>query len=187
MYRMSTSKKGEVASNINCVQEILNEHGSFIRSIVRFNVSNEALSEDLFQDLLLFLILKPIPEEVQNVRGFLYRLVSDMTKDTYRRINREQQRIHKYSKSRKRIIEYRPENSLIEEEETKKMFELIEKHLPPSEALAVTLRYKNSYNAAEVADKMSIKQESVRRYISVGLKKIRLFLKTNKGNEHVHF
>ncbi|MHC4115559.1 MAG: sigma-70 family RNA polymerase sigma factor [Planctomycetota bacterium] len=165
--------KREVPSNIARTQKVFEEHGDFIRSVIRFNVRNEALCEDLFQDLLLFLISKPIPEDVQNVRGFLYRVISDKIKDTFRRIDRYHERIHRYAEHRAHIIEHQPENSLIEVEETKKMFDLIGKKLPSKEALAITLRYMNSYDTTKIAEKMGIKSRSVSRYVSVGIKKIR--------------
>ena len=171
--------KCDQPSNVDRATEIFNEHGDFIRSVINFNVKNHALSEDLFQDLFLFFISKPIPVDVQNVRGFLYRVISDKIKDALRRMNRYQARIHRYAENRRQITESRPENTVNEVEEVKKMFELIEKRLPSNEALAVTLRYKNNCDIREAAEKMGIKPRSVSRYISVGLKKLREILSQN--------
>jgi RNA polymerase sigma factor (sigma-70 family) len=173
------NKKCEVLSKVDCTQKVFEEHGDFIRLVIRFNVRNEALCEDLFQDLLLFLISKPIPEDVQNVRGFLYRMISDRIKDTFRRIAHYHERIHRYAEHHAHIIEHQPENRLIEAEETKKMFDLIGKKLPSKEALAVTLRYKKSYDTTKIAEKMGIKPRSVSRYVSVGIKKIRQVFNIN--------
>lgn len=173
MSPTNIDKNCKVRSKVNRTQKVFEEHGDFIRLVIRFNVRNETLCEDLFQDLFLYLTSKPIPEDVQNVRGFLYRMISDRIKDTFRRISRYHERIRRYAEHRTHIIEHQPENSLIEAEETKKMFDLIGKKLTSKEALAVTLRYKDSYNTTKIAEKMGIKPRTVSRYVSVGIKKIR--------------
>ncbi|MHC4123295.1 MAG: RNA polymerase sigma factor [Planctomycetota bacterium] len=179
-----TKKKGDVSGNITLAMKVFEEHGDFIRTIIRFHVKNEAEGEDLFQDFFLFLVSKPIPEEVQNVRGFLYRVVSDQIKDALRRIDCYQRRICRYAERHKRIIENCPKNVVIEVEETKKMLELIRRRLPSKEAWAVTLRYGNNCNIGEVADKMGIKPRSVSRYVSAGLKKIRHAFDVNGDNSY---
>lgn len=179
-----SAKKGHIPSNVERAMKIFAEHGDFIRSVIDFNVRNKALSEDLFQDLFLFFVSKPIPEEVQCVRGFLYKVITDGIKDTLRRIDRYQTRVHRYAEHQKFIIENCPENSIIEAEEIGRMFELIERRLPLSEARALTLRYKNSCDTAEVAKIMGIKSRSVSRYISIGLRKVRYILNLNRGSNY---
>ena len=174
-------KKGDASSNINRAMKVFEEHGDFIRTVIRFHVKDRTEAEDLFQDLFLFLVSKPIPEEVQNIRGFLYRVVSDKAKDAFRRIECYQGRIRRYAERRKRIVENHPENIVIEVEEAERMLELISMRLPPKEARAVTLRYKNSCDIEEVAEKMGIKPRSVSRYVSVGLKKVRRVFSVNRG------
>ena len=181
---LASVKKGDVLSNVEHAAEVFAEHGDFIRSIIRFKVKNRGLSEDLFQDLFLFLVSKPIPGDVKSVRGFLYRVVSDNIKDAFRRIDRYQTRINRYAESQGRITNSRPENGLMEVEETRKMFELIEKRLPLKEARAVTLRYRDNYDTTQVAEKMSVKARSVSRYVSVGLKKIRHVFGEGKGGNY---
>ena len=77
MASVSTNKESDTQSNTGLAEKIFEEHGDFIHSIIRFNVNNKVEAEDVFQDFFLSLISKPIPEEVQNLRGFLYRVVSD--------------------------------------------------------------------------------------------------------------
>ena len=171
MTEQKIDKKSAIPGNVDRAAEVFGKYGDFIRSVTHFHVKNEAEAEDLFQDLFLSLVAKPIPQEVQNVKAFLYKVITDSVKDTFRRVERYQSRIRRYAERNVRIIENRPENVLMEAEETKKMFALIERHLPQKEALAVTLRYKDNCNTVEVAEKMGIKPRSVSRYVSVGLKK----------------
>jgi RNA polymerase sigma factor (sigma-70 family) len=168
----NTERKSDVPGSVDRAGRIFDKYGDFIRSVIRFNVKSETEAEDLFQDLFLSLVAKPIPEEVQNVRGFLYKLISDTVKDAYRRTKRYQARIRKYAKYQLRTIENRPETSLIGVEEARRMFDLIETRLPAKEALAVKLRFKNECETGEVAEIMGVKPRSVSRYVSVGLKKI---------------
>ena len=155
MLSQGTNKKSnKMLSNVVLAEKLFVEYGGFIRSVLNFNTRNELLSDDLFQDLFLFFVSKPIGEEVQNVKGFLYRVVSDKIKDALRRRERYQSRINRYSEYHSRTVESCPENVLIEEEEVKKMFELINKRLPSNEALAVTLRYRSNHDTKEIADKM---------------------------------
>jgi len=180
-------QKSDASSSVDYAAEVFDEYGDFIRSVIRFHIRNEAEAEDLFQDLFLFLVAKPIPENVRNVKGFLYKLISDTVKDAYRNIDRYQARIRRYAKRNSRIVENRPETDLIDMEETKKMFDLIESHLPAQEALAVMLRYRDDCNTGEVAEKMGVKPRSASRYVSIGLKKIGHVLSKKQGGSYDSF
>ena len=184
MSQATTKKIDDFTVNVEHAERIFTEHGDFVRSILRFHVRNVVEREDLFQDFFLWLILKPIPRDVQNVKGYIYQVISDNVKDAMRRIERYQRRLCRYADHCGRVTENRPENSLIEMEESEKMFELIRRHLPRKEALAITLKYKNNYDIAETAEKMDIKSKSVSRYISAGTKKLRQVLSTDDRSSH---
>lgn len=177
----------DAPSNAERATGIFDKHGDFIRSVIRFHIRNEPEAEDVYQDLFLSLVAKPIPVEVQNVKGFLYKLITDTVKDAYRRIDRYQARIRRYTKRNFHTVEIRPETNLVGEEETKKMFHLIEKHLPAQEALAVTLRYMHHCDTGEVAEIMGVKPRSVSRYVSVGLKKIGHVVDKHQGGHYDSF
>ena len=172
MATANIKQKFNVPGSVDRAASIFDKYGDFIRLVIRYHVKSEAEAEDLFQDLFLSMVAKPIPREVQNLRGFLYKLISDTVKDAYRRKIRYQTRIYKYGKRKPRTVENRPETSLIDMEEAGKMFDLIERHLPTKEALAVKLRFKNECDTEEAADIMGVKPRSVSRYVSIGLKKI---------------
>lgn len=184
MPTADTNGKPDAPTNVELATEAFVEHGDFIRAVIHFHVKNEAEAEDLFQDLFLFLISKPIPEEVQNVKGYLYKVISNMVRDAFRRIEHYQTRIYRYARWHRRTVENSPEDVLIETEEVEKMFALIERHLPRKEALAVTLRYRDNCDTGEVADKMGVEPRSVSRYVSVGLKKIRAVFSQKQGSNY---
>lgn len=184
MPTADVNRKSDTPTNVDYAAEVYEKNGDFIRSAIRFHVKNEAEAEDLFQDLFLFLISKPILQEVQNVKGFLYRLICDRTKDASKRIDRYQAMLRRYAKRNVRVIQDSPENVLMNTEETKKMLELIEERLAPPQALAVTSRYKDDCGTAEIAKRMGVKPTSVSSYVSVGLRKVRNALRKKQGGNY---
>jgi RNA polymerase sigma factor (sigma-70 family) len=178
-------KTNNPPANLAHAEKVLAEHGDFVRRILRFHVRNQVEREDLFQDFFLELISRPIPEDVQNVRGYIYHLVCDNIKDAFRRIERYQMRLHRYAERRRGIIDDLPENDLIETEEIEKMFDLIHRHLPKNEAEAMEQRYKHNCNINETAAKMGVKPKSVSRYLSAGAKKLRQVLSTSERKAHM--
>jgi len=161
---------------------VFSQYGEFIRVVIRYHIKDEARADDFFQDFFLSLIFKPVPPGVQNIKGYLYRMITNHITEAIQRTEKYQARIQRYADRRKHsTTEHKPENSLIAEEETNKMFELIEERLEPRHAQAVRLRYRNNYKIKEIAQKMHVRSESVSRYISVGLGKIRQFLTSRKS------
>ncbi|MHC4571195.1 MAG: RNA polymerase sigma factor [Planctomycetota bacterium] len=174
-------KKGSMPRNVNYAAKIFSKYGDFIRGVIRYQVDNDAQADDLYQDLFLSLVSKPLPADIQNIKSYLYRAITNDAVDA-RRIEKYQALMHKYAEySNYSINKSGPENALIEKEEMNKMFRLIEGWLPRSEAQAIILRYKHNYNTKEVAKKMKVNNRSVSRYISTGLYKVRQFLAARTG------
>ena len=169
-------------ANLAHAEDVFAEHGDFVRRIIRFHVRNHVEREDLFQDFFLELISRPIPEDVQNVRGYIYHVLCANIKDVFRRIERYQKKLHRYAEHNRRTTEDCPENAIIEAEEVEKMFELIYRHLPKNEAKAMEQRYKHNCNISETAAKMGVKPRSVSRYLSAGAKKLRQVLSISERN-----
>ena len=164
--------------SVNMAYEMFAEHGSFIRGVIGSRVKNEAQADDIFQNLFLSLVHKPVPKGIRDVKSYLYKAIINDTVDASRRVERYQTLVHRYSEQLNfcaYIIS--PENALSIREETDKVLDLIGRQLRKSEFQAITLRYSNGMNINEVAEKMSVNSGTVRRYISVGLTKVRKFLK----------
>jgi len=176
-------KKGNVPTNVARAAEIFSEYGDFIRAVIRYQVGNDSQADDLFQDFFLSLVAKPLPEGIQNVKSYLYRAITNDIVDAARRVEKYKTRMNKYAECLNYFINRnRPENALIGKEQTSKMFKLIEGRLRRSEAQAITLRYRNSYNIKEVAKTMHVNNRTVSRYISAGLSKVRQFLTEKQGD-----
>lgn len=176
-------KESVPPSNVDRAAEIFSEYGDFIRAIIRYQVSNDAHADDLFQDFFLSLVSKPVPAGIQNVKSYLYRAIINDIVDAARRVESYKTQISKYAECLNYSInKNRPENALVKIEQINKMFRLIEGRLQRGEAQAITLRYKNNYNIKEVAKKMHVNKRTVSRYISVGLSKVRQLLILRKDN-----
>jgi RNA polymerase sigma-70 factor (ECF subfamily) len=173
---------GDLVNNTSRAAEIFALHGDFIRKVIQYRIGDADLADDLFQNFFLSLVSRPIPLDVQNVQSYLYRAIINDSFDAVRRVEQYQDRIERYSKRVENPINKgRPENALIETEETQKMFKMIERLLPTSESRAVTLKFKNDSSIGEVAKQMAVNNRSVSRYISVGLKKLRQVVLKKEG------
>jgi RNA polymerase sigma factor (sigma-70 family) len=169
--------------NVDRAAEIFSQYGDFIRTVIYYHVENDAQADDLFQDFFFSLVSKPIPANIQNVKGYLYKAITNDIVDAVRRVEKYKTRIGKYAECfNYSVNNNRPENALIEIEQTNEMFRLIEGWLRHSEAQAITLRYRNSYNIKEVAKKMHVNNRTISRYISAGLSKVRQFLTLKQGD-----
>ena len=166
---------------VNKAAEIFSEYGDFIYSVIRFQTRNDAQARDLFQDFFLSIAFKPPPSDVQNIKSYLYKAIINDIIDSVRRLDNYHAQVRRYADGFEYLpVKNKPENVLIDIEETNKMFELIRLRLPRSEAQAITLRYMHGHNIGEVAQKMRVDTRTVSRYISVGLNKIRRFLKVQE-------
>jgi RNA polymerase sigma factor (sigma-70 family) len=167
---------------VNKAAEIFNQYGDFIYSVIRFQARKEANVNDLFQDFFLSVAFNPPPPDVRNIKNYLYRAITNDIIDAVRRFDNYHSYVRRYADGFEYIqAKSKPENVAMDVEETGRMFEIIRSKLPPSEALAITLRYGHGHDIGEVAKKMNVDTRTVSRYISVGLNKIRRLLKVKEA------
>ncbi len=169
--------------NVRSTFRIFAEHSDFILTVIRTKCKNEADADDVYQDLFLSLVHKPVPEAVENIRGYLYRAIIMRTYNTTRGVQRYRSFMHGYGEQRRFDTgDKHPEKALLVKEEVGRALKLIEKGcIKGSEARAITLRYMNNCSPNDVAEEMDVNVRSVTSYISVGLKRMRLLLKTREG------
>lgn len=174
---LPSTNPNDDATGVDRAAAVLTEYGDFIRAVIRYHVRNEAQADDLFQDFFLSLVSKPPPVDTQNMKSYLYRVICNDVVDAARRVKKYQARMERYAVRLKySTVEDGIEDTLIRTEEINKIFKLIETRLRRSRAQAVVLRYRNHYKIQEVAERMNVNSRTARRYISVGLRKIRQFL-----------
>jgi len=166
---------------VNKAAEIFSQYGDFIYSVIRFQARSDASVNDLFQDFFLSVAFNPPPPQVRNIKSYLYRAITNDIIDAVRRLDNYHNCVRRYADSFEYVqAQNKPENIAMNMEEAGRMFEIIKSKLPKSEAQAITLRYGQGRDISEVAKEMNVNTRTVSRYISVGLNKIRRFLKVQE-------
>ena len=173
----------KVSENVDKAYKVFAEYGNFIRAVIRSQVKSETQADDIFQDFFLALVYKPIPQNVKDLKSYLYKAINNDIVDAVRRMGSYRTFAHKYRGQLCTCVNNNgPENALIMKEEIDKVFELIAERLPSSQFQAIRLRYANGLGIKAVAKRMNINDRSVSHYVAVGLRKIRqlLITKANK-------
>jgi RNA polymerase sigma factor (sigma-70 family) len=174
-------KKSE---NLRNATEIFAEHEDFIRKVIFSKIRCKHTAEDIFQDFYLSLISKPIPQDLKNHKGYLYRAISRDVIDSARRTKRYRARDARYCELKRLALDQfkNHEEHVAIKEEAAKMLDLIDDGLKQTEATAIKLRNMKGHSTGETAEIMGIKKRSVSRYLSVGMKKLHFFVKP-KGSK----
>lgn len=171
---------GDQNSSLDAPQlasRIYHEHREFIYRIISANTKERDEADDIFQNLFLSLVKNP-PQNDKNIRGYLYRIIINDCIDATRRANMQRTKLNEYAMVRRSAqSEVDPSEPIIKSEEIEKIFTLIDGRLPSHLAYAIRLRYKSNCGNGKIAEKMDINRNSVRRYLSIGLKRIRQILK----------
>ncbi|OHB64522.1 MAG: hypothetical protein A2Y76_01450 [Planctomycetes bacterium RBG_13_60_9] len=157
---------------------IFAEHGEFIRRVILFHVHEASRVEDVFQELFLKLVEQPIPANVVNVRGYLYQAIINDAADLARRQQDHRRHMEKYARQLRNSIHKRPSPTAIleEMEESESRFAYLVRRLRHREAQVVTLRYRDNYTVAEIAEKIGLHRRTVSRYLTSGLRELRRML-----------
>ncbi len=171
-YGISTEHQGEAVA---AAVKIFAEHGSFIRNLIRLRVRDASRREDLFQGLFLTLVDRPVPADVQNIRGYLYRTILRDAVDVVREQEQEHRHLKKYAERSQIVIYNDPSQDAISEETEEKssVFACLIGKLRRREAQVMTLRYRDNYSIAEIAAEIGIDRRSVSRYLTSGLRELR--------------
>lgn len=175
----------KIKKNVRIAAQIFDEHGDVIRDMIRFRVNDKSIVDDIFQDLFVSLVHRPIPPGIQNVKGYLCMAVkNDVLDETFRTKN-YRARNQKYAELHTEQVKYHnPENIVIVSEEIQKLFSIIERRLMPHEREAVIQRYRFDRDNDEAAEAMYISRRSFSHYLCTGLKKIRRFVQENKEKQN---
>ena len=175
--KRATGQRGDTPGDVQRATAIFFEHCDFIRAVIRHKIKDEGLAEDLFHNLFLSLVSRPAPAEIQDIKGYIYKAIINDITDHIRHIGKYQAMTHRCADYNKLIVNNRlPEDALIEKEQTDRMIELIRKRVTKNEFKAIASRHLDGLSIKEAADRMSINNRSVSRYISTGLRKVKQFL-----------
>lgn len=177
----SVTLNSESANNVRLAEEIFAKHGCFIQTVIKCRVRDEHLRNDIFHDYFLSLVRRPIPENVTNVKGYIYRAICNDIYDSLRKSDCYGKHLLKhYQTAANSKAELAADSRMVEMEEVCKMFELMEAHLFSSEAKVLRLRYQSELTNQEIAKRLNLGNATVDTYMSTALKKLRGILNREK-------
>ena len=164
-------------AGVDRTAKVFEEHGSFIRATIRSKTSGQIEEDDIFQDVFVALVRAPVPDDVQDVKSYLYRVIIHDIFDAMRRKAVYRAKLTRYADTlRETGSDEGPERALISREELGKVLGLVESCLPRSEFEAVRLRYADNQDNKEIAAGMGLQSRTVRQYIHRGLRRARQIL-----------
>ena len=164
----TSPEKQELKKNIARADRIYCRYGDFIYAVIRSNVRDRALAEDIYQDFFLYLTARPLPEKLDSERAFIYKMLLDRIKDAFRTSGRYRARLDRYAEIKK-IKQIKTKDSGAKQG----IFEKAGRFLTAREKEAVFLHYRESCTLAEAAERMGIRTRSVSKHLSSGLRKLR--------------
>lgn len=164
--------------NAATASQIFNDYGDFIKKVICSQIQDEDQAEDLFQNFFLSLVSNPLPGDIQNIEAYLYKAITNDIADATRLTKKYQNCLYEYAECYNHPRSQKtPEKVVLEVEEANRVFEIVEKQLPHTEAQAVRFQYRDGLDAKEMAEKMSVKNKTIRGYVYEGLSRIRRLLK----------
>jgi RNA polymerase sigma factor (sigma-70 family) len=181
---MSENPGTKIRNNLDKASKVFNMYGDEIRAMIRFNTKNEAETDDIFQDFFLSVVDKPIPQNIQDVRGYLYKAITNDIIDVSRRTKSHRDRDQKYAECRKySIVEEDPSDLVVQAENIQKIFGIIERRLPKREAEVVIKRFGGDLNTRDTAKYMQVNRRTVSRYLSLAIRKMRELVHKDKDGD----
>ena len=168
------SNGAEVHKRVGLAAEVFGKYGDEILAVIRFNIDDPAKANDIFQDFFVSLVRKPIPSNIEDIRGYLYKAVTNDVIDFSRRVRNRQHNAQKYAAIHRHCLQQEnPQDIMIHAEETERMLRLIENHLPKREARVFLERCSDGLSTADTAKKLRLTKRTVSHYFSLAAKKIR--------------
>lgn len=172
---MDEGHNKDIERNVRKATEIFSEHGAFLMQVFMRDL-DEHDAHDLWQNLYMSLVRKPLAENLENVGGYLYRAAKHDIIDFRRKSKLRRQKIEDYSTKHIPIkVVKDPALTMIVRESLMTAFSLVETRFPPSISQAVLYKRRDGLKNGEIAEKMGIKKQTVEYYLSIGTTMIKEF------------
>lgn len=176
--------KSESSENMTAATMIFAEYGGFIRTVINTKVRDEYLRNDIYHDFFLSMVRKPIPENISDVKSYLYRAICNDVYDSTRKVECYGKHIQKHSQEKRGdLSEPAADEKLTISDEACRMFEIIETKLTSGQARVMKLKYQKELSNNEIAESLNIGSPSVSTYFSTGLKKLREIIKNEEKKQ----
>ena len=165
---------------VKLAAEIVQEHESLIRLLIRRYCHNENDTDDIYQNIFLSLVVTP-PSSLTSLPAYLRVVVKNQITDAARRAISYNQCIERYASLQiHRDEDEHPETKLLRSELMQTLILLVRAGLPSRMADVVLERYAYDGNIAEVAARFGLKRRTVSRYCCVASEKIRQIVKQKR-------
>lgn len=128
---------------------------------------------DVYQTLFLKIARKGFPEDLNDVKGYLYRTAINAMNDYLRKEKTYRRKILESTNHNTFKSCANPAAEAMHRELVTKAFEEIRKSLSPSVNQVFILKYQQKLNHDEIAENMGISKGTVDRYLSVSTKLLR--------------
>ena len=178
---------GEIQGRVEAATRIFDEFGDFIFHCICTNITDHSHAEDLMQQFFLALVDHPIPADIDDLMGYLYRAIYNDIIDHSRRVKRYELKCFKYKQHLEADVQEveSPEDIVTRAQEVEHMFRLIEKELPRREYQAVEERFRQGRTVSEAAGRLGVNKRSFSRYLCMGMKKVRCLFGTDDEDGNV--
>jgi len=161
--------------------EILRRYGREIRAMIRFVGCDPSEQEDAFQQLFLTLLLSPPPQDVKDIRAYLYRAIlnDQISRRTSNSLHRRH--LHLYAAHLQYTVEDGdPAERLEQLELAEKVCGLIHR-LPTRQAQAISFAFWSGLDRRQACKEMGIRRQSFAKYLWRGLRVLRQGLRERMG------
>jgi len=143
--------------------------------MIHFHVNDPSTADDIYQNLFLSLVKRPIPYNDKAPLGYLWRAIANDVRDAARRKKSygrmmANYRSHQNDSDRQ---DADPLTLLTGTETLAKLVEIIEQELSPQEAKAVIAHYVSGQSISDTAEKINVTKRTVSHYLCTALKKLR--------------
>lgn len=174
MESEQTRTPQNMSDNVDKAARLFAEQETFIRGTIGYFVSDRQEREDIYQELFVYFVRKPIPEDICRLRTWLYRVILDRIRDRKRSQARYQQHLQAYAQQQ--LKTEMPPQRAVDPDQIDALFALIQEHLSPHEARAIRYKFVHHLTVQQIARSMKVKSTTVSNYLAVGLNKLRALL-----------
>ncbi len=168
----------ETEERVKQAKDVFETYGDEIRAMISLNVKEQSMADDIFQNLFLSVVYRPIPPHIDRIEAYLYRIITNDVIDETRRTNGYHNFVRGYGRHiNHQTLQEPPDNDVIEVEDAGKMLQLIKRQLPSRVAEAVLRKHVHGNNISDGARKMNVDSRTFSRYLTRAKRKIRQFIR----------
>ena len=157
---------------VRLAAEVFRKYGTEIRAMIRFTVRDPAEADDVFQNLFLSLVARPLPPDIRSIKRYLYKAILHDAITQARREQCHRRHIKVYASHQSRPWAEDPQDILMRTERMQAILQMAQT-LRPSEAKAIHCEYGLDCDRQHASQDMGIKRRSFAKYLWRGLSKLR--------------